>query len=552
MPPHSFASGPKRGSFLKALYRFSYINQASTPSGKETVSDGLLGSAHNPLREINLATRSHGELLLAFVPLLAMVLVQIYNGAQLLSSDLATPDEPAQFTSGVLVHDYAFSGFRLAPLPYARAFYEQYPKVAIGHWPPAFHILEAAWMSIFPITVESLRIFCALIAGTLTMLIFRIVRQNHGVPLALLAASCFLGAPIIQHHAWLVMSDVAVSLFIFLAVLAFQRFMDKPEGPHVFWFILWSVAAISTKGSAWALGPFAILAPLFAGYWRMLLRWRYLLSGVAIVLLSAPFYLFTWKAHIGYAENPVKFATSHTTLVERIFQVTNMFSFAPVPYLILAAFGAIIAWKTCRMAIAWFSAQALFFLLFPMTGDERYFLPALSLLILPITECLRAIALWFSFPIAVAVVGLLHLHSGVQTPSTASGFRELVASIPSGKKVLIVSDSSGEGAVVVYRLVSDIDRRETVLRGSKFLAQSSWNGNDYQPRFSDPGQISQALYDAQVDYVIIDLASAETPHSKLLQQALQHSQSGYKMTAQFLIKPSYRPIDKAIVFRRTS
>ncbi len=537
---------------MKAIYRFSYTYQASTLSGQETDSNGLLGFANNPKGENNSAIRANAKLLLAFAPLLVIVLVQVYNGAQLLSSDLATPDEPPQFTSGVLVHDYAFSGFRLAPLPYARAFYEQYPKVAIGHWPPGFHILEALWMSIFPITVESLRIFCALIVGTLAILIFQIVRHNQGVPLALLAASCFLWTPIVQEHSWLVMSDVAVSLFVFLAVQAFQRFMDKPEGPHVYWFILWSVAAISTKGSAWALGPFAILAPLVAGQWRMLLRWRYLLSGVAIVLLSAPFYLLTWKAQIGYADSPVKFATSHSTFVERLFHVSKLFSFAPVPYLILGAFGVIIAWKASRMTIAWVLAQILFFLLFPMTGENRYFLPTLALLILPMAECLSAIATRFSFPIAVASVGLLHAHSGVQTPSIASGFRELVASIPSSNKILVVSDASGEGAVVVHRLVSDIDRVETVLRGSKFLAQASWSGHGYQLRFSNPGQIVKALAEAKVDYVIIDLASAQTPHSKMLRQALEFSQSGYVMTAKFPIQPNYRPFDKAIVFRRIS
>ncbi len=528
------------------------MSKAPTVSAEETVWNSWIDPAHNPLPKIYRALRTHTGLLLAFAPLLAMVLVQVYNGAQLLSSDLATPDEPAQFTSGVLVHDYAFSGFRLAPLPYAKAFYEQYPKVAIGHWPPGFHILEAVWMSIFPIKVESLRIFCALITGILTMLIFKTARQTYGVQMALLAASCFLGAPIVQEQTWLVMSDITVTLFVFLAVLAFQRFMDQPEGTHVYWFILWSVAAILIKGSAWALGPFAILAPLFAGHWRILLRWRYLLSGVAIVLLSAPFYVLTWKAHIGYADSPVKFAISHSTLFERIVHVSKLFSFAPVSYLILGAFGVIIAWKAGRMAMAWVSAQTLFYLLFPMTGEDRYFLPALALLSLPITECLRAIAVRYSLPIAVAAVGLLHAHNGVNTPSTASGFRELVASIPSGKKVLVVSDASGEGAVIVHRLVSDTNRSETVLRGSKFLAHSSWSGQGYHLRFSDPAQISKALIEAKVDYAIVDFASAETPHFKLLRQALEHSQSGYVMTAQFPIHPNYRPVDKAIVFRRTS
>src|SRR5579864_989864 len=56
-----------------------------------------------------------------------------------------TEDEAAHYVTGLMVHDYIRDGLPASPLGYARRYYEHYPKVAIGHWPPVFYILQAAW-----------------------------------------------------------------------------------------------------------------------------------------------------------------------------------------------------------------------------------------------------------------------------------------------------------------------------------------------------------------------------------------------------------------------
>src|SRR5689334_11391847 len=63
-----------------------------------------------------------------------------------LSSD---PDEPAHYVSGLLVRDYLAQGVPGSPMAFARDFYLHYPKVAIGHWPPLFYVVQGVWTLLF-------------------------------------------------------------------------------------------------------------------------------------------------------------------------------------------------------------------------------------------------------------------------------------------------------------------------------------------------------------------------------------------------------------------
>ena len=51
--------------------------------------------------------------------------------------------------TGLMVRDYIAAGFPDSPFRFAENYYLHYPKVAIGHWPPVFYSIQAAWMLIF-------------------------------------------------------------------------------------------------------------------------------------------------------------------------------------------------------------------------------------------------------------------------------------------------------------------------------------------------------------------------------------------------------------------
>src|SRR5262245_40822438 len=55
------------------------------------------------------------------------------------------PDEAGHYVTGLMVRDYVAAGCRGNPMHYGQEYYEHYPKVALGHWPPGFYLVQAAW-----------------------------------------------------------------------------------------------------------------------------------------------------------------------------------------------------------------------------------------------------------------------------------------------------------------------------------------------------------------------------------------------------------------------
>ena len=110
-------------------------------------------------------------LLLTFAALAGFtVLLQIKSGAYC-SEIAAFSDEPSHYINGLMVRDYFFAGFPVGPMKYAVAYYLQYPKVSIGHWPPFYYAIEALWMAVFSSSRFSVFVFCAIITTGLAVLI---------------------------------------------------------------------------------------------------------------------------------------------------------------------------------------------------------------------------------------------------------------------------------------------------------------------------------------------------------------------------------------------
>src|SRR5271154_3145026 len=49
------------------------------------------------------------------------------------------PDEAAHFVTGLMVRDYIASGMHGNPLTFANNYYQHYPKIGLGIWPPFFY-----------------------------------------------------------------------------------------------------------------------------------------------------------------------------------------------------------------------------------------------------------------------------------------------------------------------------------------------------------------------------------------------------------------------------
>ena len=152
------------------------------------------------------------------VLLLFCILLQREAGAY--SSDLAgNADEPAHVVSGLMVHDYidrlfkpAMSGWPLSPMAFAETYYVHYPKVAIGHWPPLFYLIQAIWMFAFGRTRLALLVLVLLSMAGAAALLVRLTVKTDADLTAFAVAIAFLLLPVSQEALSSVMPEALLAL----------------------------------------------------------------------------------------------------------------------------------------------------------------------------------------------------------------------------------------------------------------------------------------------------------------------------------------------------
>ena len=136
----------------------------------------------------------------------------------------AHPDEAAHFISGLMVRDYLLDGLPGNPMAFAQNYYEHYPKVAIGHYPPGFYVAQGIWMLPAASPSSALTFMAFLTAGVATLICligFRFLPP----PAAIGAAAIFVLLPFSQRYTSLVMSDMLVALLELSATWAFALFL---------------------------------------------------------------------------------------------------------------------------------------------------------------------------------------------------------------------------------------------------------------------------------------------------------------------------------------
>jgi hypothetical protein len=76
------------------------------------------------------------------------------------------------------------------------------------------------------------------------------------------------------------------------------------------------------------------------------------------------------------------------------------------------------------------------------------------------------------------------------------------------RRLLVISDESGEGAAVTEIALRAANPTPTVIRGSKLLMDGDWMDNHLQTLFSTPESTLKRLEDLHVDYVVFDRSAA--------------------------------------------
>jgi hypothetical protein len=217
---------------------------------------------------------------------------------------------------------------------------------------------------------------------------------------------------------------------------------------------------------------------------------------------------------------------------------------ALVPFVALGVYTRLIApWRERRVDGKWASLAALIFsvwlfhCLVPAAAAEMRYLIAVML---PMTmflvagmhvaaQYLRVSAItpprrpWV---VAAAVIAIF-LATGFSIPKkTYHGFDQVAERLErpeySNSVILVSSGAVGEGMLIAEMAMREKRPSHVILRATKMLSQSDWNGMHYELTYHTPEELMEFLRNFPVDIVVIDNEGgrAPLPHHLLLKQAV--------------------------------
>lgn len=515
-------------------------------------------SPANDARAPALAARFGLALLLVLLP----VFFLFQSGA--LTADLSgDPDEAAHAVTALMVRDYLANAFGSHPLPFAQTYYETYPKVALGHYPPGYYGLTGLALLTQP-AISTLLWVQAGTLGLLGLLTAFCCRQEPALRrLAAPASLTVVCLPPLLKTLILVMADLLLAVWCLLALLAWARYLRTPRWTWSLSFGLAAAAAILTKGSGLLLAPVPVIATLLAGRLGLLRRFSWWLAALPVALLAGPWLLFTagitqegmieTRLSTFFIEAATFYAQSLPRAASWTLTVLGLVLALPMTFHSL--------WKRQPLspteAALWggLVGGILLLLLVPAGLTSRYLIPLLPpFLLLALAAAQRLLGPRLP-PLEGALPWLLSALIVAETlrppQKTLSGYQQaaahllsLPASSPSERRWLIASDARGEGAFIAavcfgLNEPDRLARRTRLLRGSKELASSDWLGRDYQSRASNPAALTHLLNELRVDGLLLDdalPADKQPAHLQLLAQTLAHPDSGWQASARFPIQ----------------
>lgn len=510
------------------------------------------------------------ERALASLAILGLVFaLQWLSGAW--SSDLgADSDEPAHYVTGLMLRQYLLSGFSPpSPLAFARDYYAHYPKVALGHFPPAYYIAEGAWMLVFGPNRVSVLLFMGCLGALFSLLTFHLLRSRFGFIESLTGALLCAALPVVQQSSGMVMSDLLLAVFCLGAALAFSRYLVSGRPRHSFAFGVLASLAIMTKGSGMLLVFFVPLALIFSAKFSLLRRPSLWLAPLPVLVICLPWLALTY--HIteeGMAREPM---LPYLVRAGAYFAGASIHTFGYT--LLFPALGGVCALVCSALADRkgiepfWASMLALppslitLYSLVPGGLDPRYLIPAAPPLL----------ALW--------LLGLRVIHEGIAPKMPALSPRLSSAALPlvlvpfflwetfrvpekritgyraaaefvarhveaetaagDSIEVLISSDARGEGAFIAELAMLEPAPRIRIHRSSKILSSSDWVGREYATDFSSLRQMREFLESSGIDWIITDDSIPprdRRPHHTLLEESLRKNRGPLTLATEHAVE----------------
>ncbi|MBE2286417.1 MAG: hypothetical protein IAE77_23375 [Prosthecobacter sp.] len=492
-------------------------------------------------------------------------------------SDLGgDPDEAAHAVTSLMVRDYLSDSVGQSPMKFARAYYEDFPRVALGHYPPLYYCIAGPLLLLRPSTdmLIALQVVTMAALATITFILGR-----HFLPSAL-AATASIGVcllPVALKLTLHVMADVLLALTCLWAVTLWADYLRAPSLRKALTWGCVAAAAILTKGSGIGLCLVPPLGTLLAGRWCLMMTRSWWCSAVPVAVLAGPWMLYSTKIS---KEGMTKLTPWQYLLEALPFHAKAMPAVFGWPLTLLAVVAVCLGVRTwrkngkmqpdCASLISMTVGMSAVLLLVPVGLTFRYMLTLAPAILLGGAAVLAA-APWsqkgrlgmLASAALLLILSLAPLQSSDVPPRKAvHGFEAaaLKTGIPGigghQQKWLVASDPRGEGAIIAAAAFACPQRSPSLLRvyrGSKELARSDWMGRDYQLLHASEASLLKHLDELQVTRIFLDLSlpeSSRADHENRLQAALESAPALWQVELEQSITREPWHKGRLLVYRR--
>ena len=477
-----------------------------------------------------------------------VVLLQVLSGAYHAEFG-GYPDEPAHYVTSLMLRNYILDFKMVSPMSFAQAYYDHYPKVAFGHWPPVFYIVQGCWMLIFSPSRASVRLELAFTTALLAYAIYGEIRRRFGEKAGWLAGLLTVCLPMIQTYSDQEMAESLLVLLCFWSAIFFARYLEAERWQDCVWFSIFFSLAVLTKGSGWLLALVPPIAMVLTRKLRLLLRPPIWVAGLIVGALCIPWQLMTMhlvqQGWTGGITPSIEYTVSALGQFLVVFEqiggpVLALLTLIGIFVLVLrpAMKGAVAGYPSGMFAFI--LAVWLFHSIVPAGVEERKMviaIPAAMLFLfaggfyvaekLPLRGHLKH---WRT-PLVTATAAVMFFATAFYIPFDRHfGYTEAARFITSDatlrkETILVSSGSIGEGLLISEIAMRAPNPTDIIIRGTKALAKVNWNASQYESVFSTPRQVVNYLDTEKVQLVVMDDldTASHFAHNELLRQAIDKS-----------------------------
>jgi 4-amino-4-deoxy-L-arabinose transferase-like glycosyltransferase len=446
------------------------------------------------------------------------------------------PDEAGHFITGTMVHDWMARGFVWPPREFARQYFARYPKVAMGHWPPFFHVVQGLWYSVWGVSRFSATALQAAVAALYLVVLFVFLLRRVGSTGAVAATLAVLIDPVFRDSSMMFMADLFVAVLVLGAVWCYTLYLERGGSRPALGFSVCAALAILSKQDAAALAFVPPLCVLMTQRWSLLKDPWFYAPAAAVILAYLPFYWLIASSAPAYND----LVAGSSRFLKIVFLAGGLVLTGWGGWLVtgLGLYVTGVRWvrPTCLGRVplvlaALATGVVCVHMAMPVPLEPRYKVALLAVAAFCWAVAFQTVSDFFVHRptvqslavIGLAITALIGLPD--QQDRRVMGYRRFVTELSdqAGPCVMLVcSDTQGDGAITAEFRLRHPRGSFYVLRADKVLASATWNNTKYQARFHSAGLIESYLLSQPVHLIALDSwRDGSLEHERLLRQVVE-------------------------------